>query len=138
MKNKIKYCLTVLKRAINVYNILHNCKFYNNRCLGDIVRNTHSIEKGLSLANVRLGFGYEKILNAFNNVRNYQNNGGDMHAEELMMFVNALETYIDFHKNKDYVDDKIILIGNYLSALKKEVATDNTNPRRAFAPATRE
>lgn len=57
---KLRFLLNSLKNASRIYNILNDRKFKNNRLLGEILRNTHSIEKGLSLENVRLGFGVKK------------------------------------------------------------------------------
>lgn len=60
-KEKINYLRWMLSCALKTWNKLHAPEFETNRLLGEIIRHTHSIEKGLSLNHVRMGFGLEKI-----------------------------------------------------------------------------
>lgn len=104
---KIKFLKEKIREALIVYNIHKNPIFENNRLLGEILRNTHSIEKGLSLDNVRLGFGYKKIRDACLMVKMYYTNGGDMNLVQLKMFRDALSQYVRFHKEKGFENEII-------------------------------
>lgn len=109
---KIRFLLRSVKNANRIYRILNDKEFKNNRLLGEILRNTHSIEKGLSLEKVRLGFGVKKISEAYNYIKIYRQDGGDMSAEPLMMFVDALKAYLDFHTKNDFYNEDIKNVDN--------------------------
>lgn len=119
---KLRFLLNSLKNASRIYNILNDREFKNNRLLGEILRNTHSIEKGLSLENVRLGFGVKKINEAYNFIKIYKRNGGEMSAEPLIMFVDALQAYLDFHKKNVYYNDDIKSVDNIYKELLRIVS----------------
>lgn len=59
-----------------MYKILSADEYKSRRLEGEIIRNTHSIEKGLSLESVRMGFGYKKIQEAFQQIDCYVQKGG--------------------------------------------------------------
>lgn len=97
---KIKYMYSAAKKAGYIYDILSASKYENIRIEGEILRNVHSIEKGLSLENVRLGFGYAKIKEALSLIEHYIKNGGESDAKPILMFADALHSYLEFHKGK--------------------------------------
>lgn len=105
--NKIQYIRAAAGAARRIYSILTNPKYENNRHLGEIIRNTHSLEKGLSLENVRMGFGLAKIKESRTHILAYKNNGGDMSSEPLVMFIDALNTYLSYHKEKNFNNDAV-------------------------------
>ncbi len=103
MIQKIKYMVKSALTAAKVYDLMTATKYEPNRLLGEIVRNTHSIEKGLSLESVRLGFGYAKIKEAAGIVERFgELNGGSIDVEQVGMFASALSDYIKFHNERQF------------------------------------
>lgn len=70
-KQIIAYWWTIVKSHWFISNVLHGSIYKKNKIVGELLRNTHSIEKGMSLENVRLGFGTLKILAALRLVEEY-------------------------------------------------------------------
>ena len=62
--NRIKQIINIALKSYRVLLLLENPKFENERISAELVRNVHSIEKGLSLRNIRTFFGYAKIIEA--------------------------------------------------------------------------
>lgn len=123
--NKAKYFKKIFKEANIIFNMSYDAAYENNRLLGEIIRNTHSIEKGLSLENVRLGFGLAKIKQACSFVHKYHDNGGDMNADPIHMFSDALKSYIAFHVKKSYKSETIEEVLSMLNDLDKIVPSSN-------------
>lgn len=124
---KFKFIYHSALQAKRTFEILSDSRFENNRLEGEIKRNTHSIEKGLSLENPRMGFGIAKIKEAFNLVERYINNGGDNKAEPLLMFKSALNAYLVFHKQAKFSNasvEEITIIFNKLSSIIGDSSAD--------------
>lgn len=96
--NELRFIKQSMMNFGYYWKLLNNPKFTNDRYIGEIIRNTHSIEKGLSLEHIRSGFGYAKIKDAYYIINKYKGNKGDMQAEPLIMFVDALKAYLEYHK----------------------------------------
>lgn len=86
-----------------------------------IIMQTHVIEKGLSLKNIRLGFGIPKILNLLTQLRDYNWRYND--KETLKFSLSVINAYIEFHK-KEKVDVNPAIV-NLFNELMKEMSTDN-------------
>lgn len=112
-----------IKRLINIYgNIVRHVfvvdkiqkkdeQFEQGRLEGEILRNIHSIEKGLSLEKPRLFFGLAKINELIGYLGKYK--AISSHSETIIMMAQAaLAEYIEFHK--DYSSD------DRISDLKKK------------------
>lgn len=123
--DKLIFLRNSLKSSVYFWKLLQHPRFVNERYIGEIVRCTHSLEKGLSLEHVRSGFGYSKIKNACSIIKKYKNNNGDMQAEPLIMFIDALESYINYHHNIQYKNDTIEEIENLYVSLIKDIKTIN-------------
>ena len=106
-----------IKRLINMYgNIVRHVfvvdkiqkkdeRFEQGRLEGEIIRNIHSIEKGLSLEKPRLFFGLAKINELVGYLDKYK--VIPTHSETIIMMAQAaLAEYIEFHK--DYCSDERI------------------------------
>ena len=61
-----------LKERKHNADIRNNSKYEINRLEAEIIRNVHSIEKGLSIENPRLGFGVAKIREMLSLVDRYR------------------------------------------------------------------
>ena len=95
------------RSILYIEKIRNSSQFYNSRLLGEIIRETHGIEKGLSLENVRLGFGISKFTESRHLLGQYRDNDGNMRSEPLLMYVDAIKSYLEFHKEKQFSNDVI-------------------------------
>ena len=105
-KQTIAYWWTIVKSHWFISNVLHGSIYKKNKIVGELLRNTHSIEKGMSLENVRLGFGTLKILAALRLVEEYLKYG-ELTDEPVMMFLDALDSYLRFHEERNFCNSTI-------------------------------
>lgn len=105
-KQTIAYWWTIVKSHWFIFNVLHGSIYKKNKIVGELLRNTHSIEKGMSLENVRLGFGTLKILAALRLVEEYLKYG-ELTDEPVMMFLDALDSYLRFHEERNFCNSTI-------------------------------
>ncbi len=127
MINCIKYFINSIISEYRIYKILSDEKYELRRIEGEIIRNTHSIEKGLSLESVRLGFGYKKMKEAFRYIEKYIEIGGDINAIPIKMFSDAVSAYLNFHDKQSYLDDHVKEIGQLNSILNEKLSKSNVN-----------
>ena len=120
---RIQFLKNAVLHANYYWKLLHDSKFLNERYLGEILRNTHSLEKGLSLENIRKGFGLAKVQATYSIILNYKSNGGDMSAEPLVMFVAALKAYLNYHKSANFSNENICKITKMYKELSPLVHT---------------
>jgi len=62
----------------------------------------HNIEKGLSLANIKLGFGKEKIEILFSFLDQYVNSGFDQERQTFQIALSVLDSYVKYHEKNDF------------------------------------
>lgn len=121
---KLKYMYSAAKKAGYIYDILKRPNYENERIEGEILRNVHSLEKGLSIENIRLGFGIAKIKEASLYIDKYIKNGGNYNSEPIKMFVCALHSYLKFHEGKLYNDDIKYISNIYNNLISKVPSQD--------------
>jgi len=114
-----KFVLKGAKDAYRIYKVLNNKKGELSRHEGEIIRYTHSIEKGLSLENVRAFFGYEKIMEGYLHVKKYLELGGDCERPE--MFVSVLKQYLEYHNNMGLTSEKIEIVRKVVEELSDRI-----------------
>ena len=90
---------------LNIYrNAIRHINFYFSeekkenalpgKMMGEIIRNVHSIEKGLSLEKPRKFFGYKKIMDMFELLDSYVK--CDFYEEEVVyMALDAVKEYLE-------------------------------------------
>lgn len=117
----VKYLYNTIVSEFKLYKILSSKEYENRRLEGEIIRNTHSIEKGLSLESVRLGFGYKKMKYAFGCIDRYVKNGGDINIIPIKMYAGAVSAYLKFHKERSYIDDHIKEISKMSYSLNNKI-----------------
>jgi nitroreductase len=84
----------------------HNLYDNRDKLKARIVMNAHSIEKGLSLKNIKLGYGKDKILALMKDLKHYYKQFND---ENLVIFCTTIiESYLAHNKTHG-VEDKDIL-----------------------------
>ena len=123
MIERFRFLVSTVRKASIVYACLHDKKFVANRLLGEILRNTHSIEKGLSIENVRLGFGIAKIKEAFGFCCKYENLTGTMNVIPIMMFRDALVSYLTFHEENRFTNTDILEVQEIVNHLSSRLST---------------
>lgn len=119
MKNFAYSVYAALKESkLNEY-ILKNAKFDKNRIEAEIVRNVHSIEKGLSISKPRMGFGIKKIKEMFSLVDSYMK----LTEEKTVLYfvVDAVSEYLDFQKAKGFNSEDIEFIYKKNKQLKEKI-----------------
>ena len=97
-------------------DIQKNTKYSKNRLEAEIVRNVHSIEKGLSIENPRLGFGIAKMKEMFSLVDSYIKLTDE--KEILFFVVDAVDAYVKYHNDKSFSNDDILFIKDKYQKLR--------------------
>ncbi len=100
-------------------DIQKNIKYQKNRLEAEIIRNVHSIEKGLSIQNPRPGFGLKKIREMFTLVEKYLKCFGD---EEIIYFViDAVKEYLKKQQSMNFENEDILFIKQKLLEIQSIV-----------------
>ena len=92
-------------------NSLKTISVYNNKysrleiLSAELIRNTHSIEKGLCIKEPRLGFGHEKQKEMINQIEVLSKESSPYYQEVCQMAISALEEYLIYHREREYTDD---------------------------------
>lgn len=124
---KLKVMCDAALKCASQYELLHDNKYENDRMFGELLRNVHSIEKGLSLHNIRPGFGYEKISKAFKYAIELSQLNDTRYNEAILMFVDAVSMYLQYHNSINYSDAKIVSIKSYLEKLVESYSNNKPN-----------
>lgn len=102
---------------IFLYKALGSCDTLKNQNKEreQLIMQSHVVEKGLSLKDVRIGFGVPKILTLLKQLRTYTERYNDQ--ETLIFVLSVIEAYIDFHKqHKSEVNAAILKLYSELDA----------------------
>lgn len=99
----------------------NNEKNSQNAMEAKILRQTHILEKGMSLSNPRAGFGKEKIKDLFNFIDEYIGLGYDTQSVALKNAVNVLFAYVDFQKNLNFENEEL---NNKINGYKEYFSED--------------
>lgn len=94
MKNFLYALYRFFQERKHNKNIQTNVQFQENRIKAEIIRNVHSIEKGLSIGNPRPGFGIAKIKEMFNLADKYIEITEDKTV--LFFVIDAVKAYLEF------------------------------------------
>lgn len=73
----------------------------------ELIRNVHSIEKGLCISNPRLGFGHKKQEEMLKQMQLLKGSDVELHCYALKMAADAICEYIEFHDSCGYTDEFI-------------------------------
>ena len=115
------------KIAVNEQKILSSQKNENvklNSLVAELIRNTHSIEKGLSINNPRLGFGHKKQKEMLDAIEVLYKKQGT-YKEACKMALGALQEYLKYHKDKGYTDDFCIELERFLKDYPEDGSIKN-------------
>lgn len=116
MKKELLQIANLLRHWKRTRYIARDPKFRQERETAEIIRLVHSLEKGLSLENPRLGFGVKKIHSLLDRCESYVKAFGDG-ADCLLMAYDAVAEYIAFHRQKGYAHEEFTEICGRFEAL---------------------
>ena len=115
MLRRIKnFCLVIINQN-KVHKIIYKKQYNLNRNAANLIRNVHSIEKGLSLENPRVGFGEKKINNMLTQIEFIKNSDALYHKEAVNMALSVLSKYLEVMKKKQFNDEIMYKIEQCLS-----------------------
>lgn len=115
--NELKHFFREIECLFKRYFLFKNDKYKEQYEQFHIIKAMHGIEKGLSLKNVKVGFGVPKILNLIKQIENYQRAGYDCSHESIVMAMGAIDTYVQWHKDKNALDERIAAAYDKLQSL---------------------
>ena len=122
MKENIRYIYRNFREIIK--NLFIFNKYKVNRNAYDLIRLTHSIEKGLSINNLRLGFGHDKqneMLKLINRINNKKEKTS-IENESIDMAISSLFEYVKIHEENNYCDEFILELKKFLLNFKNNFA----------------
>lgn len=102
-----KDIMMVVRHTYHVNYILDDDKYFSHRLEGEIMRNVHSIEKGLSLEQPRKLFGLKKIKTMLDYVDLYVKRP-DANESIIQMVFDSLYAYLNFHGDEAYSELDLI------------------------------
>lgn len=108
----------------------HNSKVKNKNAVeAQILRQTHIIEKGMSISSPRAKFGVQKALELLDMIDAYEAAGFDVELSfPVKNAIGVLKAYIDFHDAKEFKPDIVISrFEKYKKYLDKYEAVFGTN-----------
>ncbi len=106
MKKFLVHILMILREMKRDLNVDYNKSFEKSRLEADIIRNVHSIEKGLCLENPRKGFGVAKIKSMFNLADRFLKlNPDDITC--LYFVIDGVSEYLEFNKKIGFDNEDI-------------------------------
>lgn len=123
MRAFLAHVRVALKEVKNNFYVANDEKFLRSRLEASIIRQVHSIEKGLSISAPRLGFGLAKLSKLFSDIETYQELSTD-DTECLRFARDAIRAYLDFHKEKNYSAPELEEIKKQYEALKESLTED--------------
>ena len=102
---KLAVIYNLIRHAPYDYNrmFMHNRTLGNskNRLLGEIIQGYHSIEKGLTMPNRRLGFGQESLTRLVKNIKKYSDSDYS-ESNQVNHAISVVNEYINLHANEKY------------------------------------
>lgn len=121
MKKLIYSIYAALKEAKLNEHILESKQFDKTRIEAEIVRNVHSIEKGLSIKCPRAGFGVKKINEMFSLIDEYLK----LTEEKTVLFfvTDAVSEYLEYQKSVGFESEDIRIIEEKNEKLKEKIGS---------------
>jgi nitroreductase len=102
----IKTALLSCAHFKKMWSASHAKKYREEQMQADIIRNVHSIEKGMCTSACRLGYGIPKISSMLDEIETYRALGFDPGHPSIQMAKDALHAYLAFHLQKEFTSDE--------------------------------
>ena len=112
----IKNVLYSIIAVFKMHKAFHGKEYRTNVLLTEIIRNVHSIEKGMCIDEPRMEYGKAKIKAIFQLMGEYLVLHQDINADEINMGTSAIASYLNFHKSKGYSSDYLKQVEDELEA----------------------
>lgn len=106
-KNELKHLFRELENIFRHYSITKSRRWQEQQEQYKIIKSMHTIEKGLSLKNIKIGFGVPKVIDLLNRIEKYYNNGFDCSHESVQMAMGAIDAYAEFHTQHNALNEEI-------------------------------
>lgn len=103
--SRIKLLISGLIRHNKLLLSLNSEVARKNHMAAELSRFTHSIEKGMTILEPRLGFGHDKQRKMMQLITQLESSGSAYHLEVCAVAVDALQEYLDFHSVRGYRDE---------------------------------
>lgn len=103
----LKYFIRELESLLKHYRIANQNEYKQQREQYSIIKSMHSIEKGMSLNEIKIGFGERKVVALMNRLEKYSESGFDCNHESVQMAMCAIAEYIQWHKDKNVLNKDI-------------------------------
>ncbi len=120
------YMLSNFKRSYKTWKTYKRPDAELDRAAGELIRNTHSVEKGLSISEPKLGFGHAKQTFMLELMAKLKNSQKPLHKEAMAMATDALWAYIDYHDSRKYHDDFIEMLRTAIPPRETRTAMGGT------------
>lgn len=104
---KLKLFVRIIKNEGKIIDISKSREFSDSFYAAELMRYTHSIEKGLSIPNTKLGFGHQKQKEMMSLLEKLKNSSVPLCIEARKMAVDSLKQYTEYHIKKNYTDSVI-------------------------------
>lgn len=116
----------------NSFGFVPKYKFENLR--GKITLHYHSIEKGMSNENIRLGFGERAFRDLFYSLDRYIEKKFDPNDERFLSALNIMEAYVNYHEEHNF---DVPIVKSRLNKYKQYCASNNqksvAKPKRSIS-----
>ena len=127
----MKFILTILSAVNQKLKMLYRDLRYSNTFRRDkatlsarLLIDGHVLEKGITMPERRLGFGYEKVRNLIANCNLYMTSYGEDNIE-LQAAIADLKQYLTIHLNENYELPQDIKMGIETLISKSEIRDEN-------------
>lgn len=102
--------------AKKAWKICNSPEFEKNRIAGNLLRNSHAIEKGQSVnpERIRLGYGVQVRRDMLSRLKKLDGAGDPYHREAAGIAGDALRSYVHFHEERGYEDELMAEIRAFL------------------------
>lgn len=111
--------------VLRMHASYHGKKYRDRAICSEMVRNVHSVEKGMCLRQPRLLYGIKKIDFLMQITREYLAAGYDKKRDELKMVCGALHSYVRFHRQRDCDAEQIQKIDSFARELQEKIGAEN-------------
>lgn len=119
----IKLFLLASLQLLDIYKGSCGKQHRKNKILSEMIRNVHSIEKGMCIQNPRPYYGLKKISYLIDITNEYIDSGFPLERTELKMVCGALESYCQLFEE----NENTLKIKEFCKKLNSILGTENCN-----------
>ena len=121
----LKYYYVGLRSLYKQHRICNNENVKKDFLAAELIRFTHSIEKGLSIESPRLGFGHDKIEKMKKLMEVIYTADNSYYLEVCGMALGAMKAYLTFHEERRFEDDFNRQLNEFIKNFINDKAIDS-------------